>query len=117
MATMKQRLAVKRMVENGGNVSRSMVEAGYSVATAKTPDKLTESKGYQELLNEYLPDDLILGALKDDIEKKPQNRTPELTLATKIKGMIVERKDLTTKGEKIESNKIIFENFTDATES
>lgn len=117
MATMKQKLAVKKIMEKRGSVSAVMREVGYDEDTAKNPKNLTESKGYQELLNEYLPDDLILGALKDDIEKKPQNRTPELTLATKIKGMIVERKDLTTKGEKIESNKIIFENFTDATES
>jgi len=104
MATIKQKLAVQKIVENGGNVSRSMIEVGYSPATAKTPDKLTDSKGYQELLNEYLPDDFILGALKDDIEKKPQNRVAELNLATKVKGMQVDKVDHTTQGDKIVFN-------------
>lgn len=93
MATIKQKMAVQKMVENGGNVSKSMIEAGYSPATAKTPDKLTDSKGYQELLNEYLPDDLILSSLKADIEAKPRRRVAELTLATKIKGMVVEKQE------------------------
>jgi len=97
-------MAVQKIVENGGNVSRSMIEVGYSPATAKTPDKLTDSKGYQELLNEYLPDDFILGALKDDIEKKPQNRVAELNLATKVKGMQVDKVDHTTQGDKIVFN-------------
>jgi len=104
MATIKQKMAVQKIVENGGNVSRSMIEVGYSPATAKTPDKLTDSKGYQELLNEYLPDDFILGALKDDIEKKPQNRVAELNLATKVKGMQVDKVDHTTQGDKIVFN-------------
>lgn len=47
------------MVENGGVVSTAMIEAGYSPATAKTPQKLTNSKAWQQLMAEYLPDDTI----------------------------------------------------------
>lgn len=36
-----------------------MIEAGYSKATAKTPSKLTKSKGWQELMDSYLPDTLL----------------------------------------------------------
>ena len=59
----KRKLSVKAkkafdiMVENGGVVSTAMVQAGYSPATAKTPQKLTESKGWQQLMAEYLPDE------------------------------------------------------------
>lgn len=102
MATLKQKMAVKKIVENRGNVSKAMVEVGYDEDTAKNPKNLTDSKGYKELLDELLPDDFILGALRDDIEKKPQNRVAELGLATKVKGMQVDRKDLTSAGEKIE---------------
>lgn len=60
MATQKQKRAFKKSVENGGNVSKAMRDAGYSPATAKTPQKLTESKAWDELMEEYLPDDLLM---------------------------------------------------------
>jgi len=88
MATLKQKRAIERAVENGGNVSRAMIEAGYSPATAKNPDKLTSSKAWAELMEAYLPDDLILKALREDIEAKPKNRVQELQLASKLKGKL-----------------------------
>ena len=104
MPTIKQREAFKEMVENGGNVSRAMINVGYSKQTAKSPHKLTNSIGYRQLLDEYgLTESLIALALVDDIKAKPGNRKPELELAAKLKGMIVDRKDITTAGEKLES--------------
>jgi len=88
MPTAKQRKAVEKMVENGGNVSKSMREARYSIKTAKTPKKLTESKGYREVLEEYgLTEGLIAKALVDDIKAKPKQRTSELSLGADILGM------------------------------
>jgi|TARA_Y100000310_G_C20701923_1_gene830801 hypothetical protein len=49
MATEKQKKAVERIVENHGNVSKSMREAGYTDASAKNPKNLTESDGYKEI--------------------------------------------------------------------
>lgn len=60
MATIKQRKAFKKVVENGGNVSKAMVATGYSKATAKTPQKLTESKGWFELSEEFLSNTKVL---------------------------------------------------------
>lgn len=40
------------MVENGGNVSKAMIDAGYSPNTAKTPQKLTDSEYVQALMAE-----------------------------------------------------------------
>ena len=94
MPTRKQKLAVAKMVENGGNASRAMIEVGYSPATAKNPDKLTNSIGYAELMDAFLPDDMLLRALSDDIEKKEGNRKPELELAFKLKGRMVERQEV-----------------------
>lgn len=54
--TIKQHIAMKKIVENGGNVSKAMIEAGYSPKTAENPQKLTQSKTWQEYLEEYLPD-------------------------------------------------------------
>lgn len=56
MATLRQRIAFDKVVENGGNVSRAMIDIGYSPATAKTPQKLTESVGWKELVNEHMSD-------------------------------------------------------------
>lgn len=44
-------------MENGGNVGKAMIAAGYSPATAKTPKKLTASKGWQELMDQYFPNE------------------------------------------------------------
>ena len=94
MPTVKQKRAVEAIAENGGNVSKAMREVGYTDITAATPKKLTESKGYKELLDKYLPDDLILGSLESDIKNKPKNRLGELALAAKIKGMDVNKLEL-----------------------
>ena len=93
--TEKQKRAVKKMTENHGNVSKSMRQAGYTYNTAKKPSNLTNSKGFEQLCkNAGLTDDFILNCLTEDIEKKPQNRKGELELATKIRGLIVERKEI-----------------------
>lgn len=54
MATEKQKKAVIRIVENSGNVSKSMREVGYSEKTAKNPIHLTGSKGFKEVAFDYL---------------------------------------------------------------
>lgn len=90
--TIKQKKAVDNLVENGGNISKAMRDAGYTDATAKNPTKLTESKGFEQLMDEVgLTDDFLLKALKNDIKKKKQNRKPELELAFKIKGKMTEK--------------------------
>ena len=58
--TFRQRLAASKMVENGGNISQAMRDAGYSPATAKTPQKLTKSKSWQKLMKKYLHDEYLI---------------------------------------------------------
>lgn len=75
MATIKQEKALDELVGNGGNITKAMLAAGYSPATANTPQKLTESKGWQELLSEYLPDLLLNERHReglDAIKKSPR---------------------------------------------
>lgn len=57
---MKQKKAFELAMENGGNISKAMKEAGYAVATAKNPDKLTKSKTWADMMEEYLPDETLL---------------------------------------------------------
>jgi hypothetical protein len=58
MATMKQKLAMKSVL-NGATISGSMIKAGYSKTTASTTGKLTNTKGWKELLDIYLPEKKI----------------------------------------------------------
>lgn len=61
MATLKQKKAVKELVEKVGiSTGEAMLNAGYSPATAKNPQKLTESKAWAELMDQYLPDNALL---------------------------------------------------------
>ena len=101
MPTTKQKLAVEKILENNGNVSKSMREVGYSPNTAKTPKSLTESDGFKELMETHLPDSMLLKALEEDIKGKELNRKAELELAFKLKGKMTDKVDVTSKGEVI----------------
>ena len=88
MSTIKQEKALDNLVGNGGNVTRAMLDAHYSVATANTPQKLTESKGFKKLLKKHgLTESLVLRSLVSDIKEKPKQRVKELTLGADILGM------------------------------
>lgn len=113
--TEKQKKAFDTSVENGGNISKAMREVGYSDATAKTPQKLTESRGWEQLVEEYLPDDLLarvhkegLQAVKgtgENVEIDMAVRHKYLDTAYKLKGSYSpEKKDITTNGETIKVN-------------
>ena len=63
MPTFKQKQALKKILENRGNISKSMREVGYASNTAKNPKNLTESKGWKELLAE-IDDEIILSKIR-----------------------------------------------------
>jgi len=79
-ATQRQKVAFSKTMEKNGNVSRSMREAGYSPNTAKTPKAITESKGWQELMEQYMPDDLLAQKHNELLNKK------EVVIKTNSKG-------------------------------
>lgn len=68
MATMRQKKAIELVVENHGNVSKSMREAGYPDITAKNPKNLTESKAWLELVDQGLPDDMLLAVHREGLQ-------------------------------------------------
>lgn len=103
MATIKQKKALDNLIENRGNVSKAMRDAGYTEASAKNPRNLTNSVAFQELLDKYLPDEMLLQALSVDIATKEGNRKAELELGLKVRGRMTERVDVTTDGEKLSS--------------
>lgn len=99
MATLKQHKAAERMVENGGNVSKAMTQAGYMPKTAKNPKKLTESKGFKEIMRHYgLTDELVVSALVEDIKIKPAKRIRELEVGAKMLGLLKDRSEVDITG-------------------
>ena len=69
-------------------MSQAMKDVGYSPATAKNPQKVTESDGFKELLAEAgLTPGLIVNSLVDDIKAKPEKRVGELRLGADIIGL------------------------------
>jgi len=69
-ATIKQKRAAKFTVENGGNVSKAMKQAGYSDAMAHNPQKLTESKAWPQLMEEFLSEESLAKAHKELMHAK-----------------------------------------------
>jgi hypothetical protein len=101
LATNKQITVAKDLMENKGKpVSRAMLDAGYDPRTAKNPQQLTKSIGWQELMDKYLPDDKLLKVHEEAMEAKKWNdftgeREPDHTtrlkavdLGYKLKGKI-----------------------------
>lgn len=76
MATVKQKRAIRNLVENGGIVSRAMIDAGYSPQTAKVPQKLTESKAFKSIA-EQIPDDLLVKVHLEGLNAKQFKHSPE----------------------------------------
>lgn len=69
MPTLKQKKTMEVLMENHGkSVSAAMREAGYSPNSAKNPQLVTGAKGWQELLNEYLPDELLNAKIREGLE-------------------------------------------------
>lgn len=99
MTTIKQKIALEKTVENGGNITRAMREAGYSKSTINNPSNLTKSKGFLALCDKNgLTDNFLIDALVEDIQTKKGNRKAELELGFKIKGKLVQKTDLTSGG-------------------
>lgn len=70
MPTLRQKAAFKKVMENGGNVTKAMREAKYSPKTFRRPKVLTESKAWQKwmkLLDTAVPDKVLVDVLKDGL--------------------------------------------------
>ena len=67
--TLKQKKAIEKVSENIGKpLGEIMKEAGYSESTSETPQRLTESKAWMELMDQYIPDDKLLIKHKEALE-------------------------------------------------
>lgn len=73
MATTRQFIAAKKLAEivrkskgqKNITIGKILREAGYKESVSESPTKVTQSKGFIELLSEYMPDDMVAKAHKD----------------------------------------------------
>jgi hypothetical protein len=71
--TIKQKLAAKKILENPRlPIGKVMEEVGYSPNTAVHPKDLTESKGFNELMEQYLPNEKVLKTHEEGLEATKQ---------------------------------------------
>ena len=93
----RQQALKRELSENIGiSMGKAMVNVGYSETTAETPTLVTKTKSWIELMDEYLPDQLLQqkhqegldATKKEDKEQVPDYavRKQYLDLAYKIKG-------------------------------
>ncbi len=66
--SIRQARAAIKMIENGGNASLAMRQAGYSSKTAHNPHKLTKSKVWEELLGETASDSRLNEVLDEGLK-------------------------------------------------
>jgi len=59
-------------IRKGGSKTTGQIlkEAGYSESVSKSPQRVTESKGWQELMEEYFPSEYLLKKHKKLLNKK-----------------------------------------------
>jgi len=121
MATENQKIVFNRIikkVEKGGKISVSGEMKGvYKKATCKNPSKVTKTKGWNQLMNEYLPDSMLAERhkamlttpikfrryIKGDLETEEESLDVQavgkgLDMAYKLKGRYKEEKSEETKG-------------------
>jgi len=65
--TMRQRIAARHLVENGGSVAEAMRAAKFSEATIKSPQKLTRSKGFVKILEKAGMTDEVLAKAHNEL--------------------------------------------------
>lgn len=66
MATVRQKVAFKEVV-NGSTLTKAMKTANYSPETVKRTNKLTRTKGWAELVDDFISDKELLRVHKEGL--------------------------------------------------
>ena len=115
IATRNPTEAIRRVYNIGSKGGSKTKRQEQRTSSAMASKKLS-NVSIKEKIEKYLPDELIFGALEEDIKNKPRNRCAELQLASKIKGLLSDKIDITSKDQQITGFNYIKPN-KEATES
>lgn len=66
----RHKKVLDNLTENGGNMRKAILDAGYSQEMANNPQKITESRTFLQVLEEFLPDDILTKNHKELLEQK-----------------------------------------------
>lgn len=109
----RQKTVLATALKNRGKMQPAMEVAGYSKQTSKNPINLTNTKSWGELLNQYLPNDLLIKMTLEGLRATiPVGNTGEclpnhairhryLETALKIKGKLAPKTDNDTVEQRI----------------
>ncbi|KKQ66850.1 MAG: hypothetical protein US86_C0003G0093 [Candidatus Daviesbacteria bacterium GW2011_GWA2_38_24] len=97
--TTKIKLAASKLSENIRNgkpvktMGQILKESGYSDSVCKHPDRVTKTKAWQQLMEQFLPDENLLRVHKELLENNDwRARDSGLDKAYKIKGKYADNK-------------------------
>lgn len=87
MATkLRHRRVFKHVVEEGRKLGEAIKMEGYSDAVATAPTKITKTRSWKELVDEYLSDELLTKTHNELIKNKDANiRTRAVEMGYKVK--------------------------------
>jgi len=123
MATTKQKIAAKKISENIRStkikpIGEILKESGYSESVCKSPQRVTKSKGWEKLMEEYFPTEYLYKIHKKLLNKKEiisyrgtiiRTNQPHsdvkyaLSMIYKLKGMDKEYEQFDTRDKDIQS--------------
>ena len=111
--SIRQKKTLENLAGNGGKLGPAMREAGYSEDYVNNPQKLAKTKTWEELLEQYLPDDKLARKIDEGLEATRIQTSPTegdkvvkdfaviqryVETALKVKGKIVAKNDFTSNG-------------------
>lgn len=73
---MKQKKAFKEVLK-GSTITKAMSKAGYADTTASTTGKLTNTKGWQELMDQHMPDSVLAKRHRELLNKNERQEALE----------------------------------------
>jgi hypothetical protein len=86
MPTVKQKEVFTKVVK-GSNISTAMRTSGYADSTSKRTNKITKSKGWEQLMKTYIPDKQLALKHKQFLDSdKEEIGIKALDIGYKIKG-------------------------------
>ena len=100
IATKNPTEGIRRAYDIGSKGGSKTKRQEQRTASAMACKKLS-NVSIRKKIEDYLPDDLIFGALEEDIENKPRNRVQELNLASKLRGLQTDKLDITSNNQAI----------------
>lgn len=91
--TQQQKSVAEKVFQEGKSVSEAMREAGYSDAMAKNPQKLTRSKGWQDIMEQIPKIDVVDKLVKNALQNKSISGSNQaIDLIFKLAGIYAAKK-------------------------